>query len=166
MTAITPHATLPTTASPRLLTVTLRIAAYASGLLAGALVGVLLAELALRSNPVGYIAFHQATTVLYTAALPPLGAVMTICIAINLIRGPFNKLLLGALVCGIAGMLVTVLVNFPLNAAIMAWPADQLPPDFTSIATRWLVAHLARTVLTATSFVLVVSVLARGARSS
>jgi hypothetical protein len=156
-------------APTRLLAVTIRTAVLSSGLLAGSLVAVLLADLALRGNPIAYIAFHQATTVLYTATLPAIGAVTSIAIVISLVRGhdaAIRKLLAIALACGIAGMLITVLIHFPLNATIQAWPTGVIPIDFASVATRWDVAHLARTVLTGTTFVLAASALARTTASS
>jgi hypothetical protein len=156
-------------APTRLLAVTIRTAVLSSGLLAGSLVAVLLADLALRGNPIAYIAFHQATTVLYTATLPAIGAVTSIAIVISLVRGhdaAIRKLLAIALACGIAGMLITVLIHFPLNATIQAWPTGVIPIDFASVATRWDVAHLARTVFTGTSFVLAASALARTTASS
>ncbi len=167
MTTIAPR--VAAVAPARLLAVTIRTAVLSSGLLAGSLVAVLLADLALRGNPLAYIAFHQATTVPFTATLPAIGAVTSIAIVISLVRGhdpAIRKLLAVALACGIAGMLVTVLIHFPLNATILTWPTGVVPTNFASVATRWDVAHLARTVLTATSFVLAASALARTTASS
>ena len=158
MVALAPEAHLRAVTRPRMLTAAIRTAVVSSGLLAGALVAVLLADLTLRGNPTGYIAFHQATTVLYTATLPPLGAVMAISIMVSLVKGRgvpgIRWLLITALACGIVGMLVTVVVNFPLNATIMTWRFGVVPPDFVSVAARWVAAHLVRTVITMIAFVL------------
>ncbi|SDC58001.1 protein of unknown function [Sanguibacter gelidistatuariae] len=161
MTAIASTRAIHVEASTQALRVAIRVAALAGGLLAGALVAVLLADITLRGDPAGYIAFHQATTVLYTATLPALGAVMAIAIVTSIAQHGPSRLLVPALICGALGMLITVLVHFPLNATIMAWPVGVVPTDFTSVATQWLVAHLARTLLTITSFVLVLTALAR-----
>ena len=158
MVALAPEAHLRAVTRPRMLTAAIRTAVVSSGLLAGALVAVLLADLTLQGNPTGYIAFHQATTVLYTATLPPLGAVMAISIMVSLVKGRgvpgIRWLLITALACGIVGMLVTVVVNFPLNATIMTWRFGVVPPDFVSVAARWVAAHLVRTVITMIAFVL------------
>ena len=158
MVALAPEARLRAVTPPRMLTVAIRPAVVSSGLLAGALVAVLLADLTLQGNPTGYIAFHQATTVLYTATLPPLGAVMAISIIVSLVKGRgvpgIGWLLITALACGVVGMLVTVLVHFPLNATIMTWRVGVVPADFVSVASRWVAAHLVRTVITVIAFVL------------
>lgn len=149
--------------------VAVRTALLASGVLAGSLVAVLLAELTLRGNPAGYIAFHQATTLVYTATLPVIGAIMTVSLVVTLVRGRtvpgIRRLLVIALACGVAGMLVTAAIHFPLNATILAWPVGVIPSDFASVSTRWLAAHVVRTVVTLTAFVLIMIAFARVSRA-
>ena len=158
MVALAPKARLRAVTPPMMLTAAIRTAVVSSGLRAGALAAVLLADLTLQGYPTGYIAFHQATTVLYTATLPPLGAVMAISIVVSLVKGRdmpgIRWLLITALVFGVVGMLVTVVVNFPLNATIMTWRVGVVPADFVSVAFRWVAAHLVRTVITMIAFVL------------
>lgn len=62
--------------------------------------------------------------------------------------------MLAAIACLILGLLVTVVVHFPINAEIMTWRPAAPPVDWQQLRDRWLAAHAVRTVLAVTGFVL------------
>lgn len=142
--------------------VPLAVAVVSAGLLSGATVAILVVDAALAGHPQAYLAYHQATTVPLTVLLPPLGAALVAGTATALfrLRGPGRQrsLLIAALACGVLGMLVTVVVHFPINAAFMSMDPAALPDGFHDLAVRWLAAHGVRSVLTVAAFAAVVRI--------
>jgi len=43
--------------------------------------------------------------------------------------------------CLLVGLLVTVVVHFPINDVIMTWQPDAPPADWQDVRGRWLTAH-------------------------
>ena len=55
-------------------------------------------------------------------------------------------LLIGASICIIAAVLVTVLGNWPINNQIKTWSVTDPPPTWTQLRDAWWRFHLARAV--------------------
>jgi uncharacterized membrane protein len=62
-------------------------------------------------------------------------------------KGAVFWLYLGALLLMVAGGVVTRLFNQPINAQVMTWTIDSLPPDWADLRATWLNWHLVRTGL-------------------
>jgi uncharacterized membrane protein len=130
-----------------------------SGILAGAVVAVLLTEVAIAGPAELWVGYHQAITGPYTLALPGIGGLALVTTVVALVRRPPRtraRLIAAALGCLVAGFAVTVLGHFPLNTEIMTWGASAPPPDWPDVRDRWLAAHVVRTVLAGVAFVLLV----------
>lgn len=140
--------------------ITHQLATILAGVLAGAVVAVLLAESALGSSPELWIGYHQAITTTYTVALPLVGglslvaAVMTVVCLWQHLR--VRWLLLLAIWCLLVGMVVTVAVHVPLNAEVLSWQPDAPPADWDGLRLRWLTAHGVRTIAALAGFALMV----------
>ncbi len=159
----TPTPTPPTTGSapvPLLLGVAHRVAIILSGVLAGAILATWLSEASLGSSAELWIAYHQAITPAYTQALPPIGGLALLATLAALAaswRTPrTRRLVLAAVACLVVGLLVTVVVHFPINDEIMSWQPAAPPVDWQDLRSSWLTAHAARTVFAVAGFALLV----------
>jgi len=145
---------------PVLLGAAHRVAIILSGVLAGAILGTWLSEASLGSSAELWIGYHQAITPAYTQAVPPIGGLALIAtlaaLAASWRNPPTRRLLLSAVGCLLVGMLVTVIVHFPINDQIMTWQPDAPPADWQDARARWLIAHAVRTWAAAAGFVLLV----------
>lgn len=154
--------TLPADSGPVrvLLCAAHRVAIILSGVLAGAILATWLSEASLGSSAEGWIGYHQAITPAYTQAVPPIGGLALVATLAALAaswRNPRTRqLLLAAVGCLLVGMLVTVVVHFPINDAIMTWQPEAPPADWQDLRTRWLTAHAVRTWVAVVGFVLLV----------
>ncbi|MBA3279921.1 MAG: DUF1772 domain-containing protein, partial [Geodermatophilaceae bacterium] len=147
---------------PVLLGAAHRVAIILSGVLAGAILGTWLSEASLGSSAELWIGYHQAITPAYTQAVPPIGGLALIAtlaaLAASWRNPPSRRLLLSAVGCLLVGMLVTVIVHFPINAAIMTWSPAAPPPNWEQFRDRWQAAHAARSVLTVVAFGLICAI--------
>ena len=134
------------------------VAALLTALLVGAAFATWLAEVSIRDSRL-WVDYHQATTAAYTAGVPPLGALALIATAAALAvtwRSQSRRwLVLGALGCLLAGLLVTVAVHFPMNAEIATWQPTSPPPNWEELRERWVMAHAVRSGLTVAALALV-----------
>lgn len=137
-----------------------RVAIISSGVLAGAILGTWLSEASFGGSAEPWIAYHQAITSAYTGVVPPIGGLAMIATLTALAgswRTPRTRwLLVAAAGCLVIGMLVTVLVHFPINDEIMTWQPSAPPADWQERRDGWLIAHAVRTVIAMAGFVLLV----------
>ncbi len=131
-------------------------ALVASGLLAGAALATWLADMAVSGSAALYIPYRQATDGSFGAILPPLGGLALLAAAASAVlgRGRGRMLSLAAAICFVAGLAVTIVVHFPLNAEILTWSPAAPPTDWQQVRDRWTGAHSARTLLAIAGFVL------------
>ena len=140
--------------------ITHQLATILAGVLAGALVAVLLTESALSESPELWIGYHQAITTTYTTALLLVGglslvaAVMTVVCLWPQLR--VRWLLLLAIWCLLVAVVVTIAVHYPLNAEVLSWQPDAAPADWDGLRVRWLLAHGVRTLAALAGFALMV----------
>ncbi len=131
-----------------------------TGVLAGAVLATWLSEASLGGSTEGWIAYHQAITPAYTRAVPPIGGLALIAALAALATPGWNprdrRLGLAAVGCLLIGLLVTVVVHFPINAEIATWQPAVPPEDWQELRDRWLAAHALRTVLAVAGFALLV----------
>lgn len=65
-------------------------------------------------------------------------------------------LLIGASVCMLLSVLVTVLGNWPINYQIATWSLTAPPANWTDLSHRWWRLHMARTALLVGALCLVI----------
>lgn len=128
----------------------------ASGILAGAVLAIWLLDVELGRSATLFTQYRQATTGPLTRALPPLGGLALLAAVASgvLGRGRARLLALSAAACLLTGLIVTVVVHFPINNAILAWSPAAPPVDWQQVRDRWQLAHAARTLLSVAAFVL------------
>lgn len=129
------------------------------GLLAGLLVGLLMVEVAL---------LDVSATVYTTVQQPkhevfePIAAAYVVVVLSGLLilflmgrefRSPAFVLTLTGVLCIIASIVTTLLVNVPINAEIMdTWSAQSPPADWAETRDRWNLFHVIRTVSMVAAF--------------
>lgn len=143
----------------RRLQVTRWLAQLFAGLFAGFLLGVLVLEAALRdSSGADYLTVRSAELEgldrLATATLLP-AVVSTIALVVMTIRGGWSSPRVALILLG--GVLVlSVIVNLPINSDQLDWDAASLPADWRDVRDRWQLAHAARTVAAIAAFALLI----------
>jgi len=147
-------------AVPALLAAAHQAAIIMTGVLAGAIVATWLTETSLGSSTELWIRYHQAITAAYTYALPPIGGLGLIGALAALALAPRNshahRLILAAVGCLLIGLIVTVVVHFPINAEIAVWQPAAPPADWQQLRERWLAGHVVRAALALAAFTLLV----------
>lgn len=152
-----------TVASPRthpvaaMLAAARPVAVALTGVLAGAALAAWLTDVAIGGSAPLWISYHQAVTPAYSALVPPLGALALLATAVTAAtaRSPRERrLAVGAVGCLVVGLVVTVAVNFPMNAEIATWQAMDAPADWRQLQDRWLGAHAVRATLAVAGFAL------------
>lgn len=126
-----------------------QMAIILAALLAGALFATWVVEASLGNLTALWIEYHQATTAAYTRVLPPIGG-LTLIAALAALAGSrrnvqSRRLILAAVGCLLVGLIVTLVVHFPINDAIVTWEPATPPADWQHLRDRWLVAHAVRT---------------------
>ncbi len=129
------------------------------GLLAGILVGILMVEIALLEVPASvYTAVQKPKhEVFEPIAVVYVLAVVSGIFALSLSRREFKTttfvLALFGMLCVIASVITTLLVNVPINAEIMdTWPVENPPADWAEVRNRWNLFHAIRTALMIAAF--------------
>ena len=132
-----------------------------TGVLAGAVSAAWLTEVALAGRSALWLGYHHAITAAYTRALPPIGVLALLAAAWTLPGARHNiqvrRLLMIAVGCLLAGLLITVFVHFPLNAQIASWPSTTPPEIVEPLRERWVLAHGLRAVAVLAAFILLVA---------
>ncbi|MDQ4038015.1 MAG: DUF1772 domain-containing protein [Actinomycetota bacterium] len=171
---VRPSNTAPTAARsgpvPVLLGAAHRVAIILSGVLAGAILSTWLSEGSLREDAELWISYHQAITAAYTQALPPIGGLALLATLATLVASwrsaGTRRLVVAALAFLVVGLLVTVVVHFPINDQIMSWQPAAPPADWQDVRAEWLTAHAVRTVSAMAGFVLLVLAFTQRNRAS
>ncbi|MEU6495873.1 anthrone oxygenase family protein [Streptomyces sp. NPDC049097] len=133
-----------------------KTARYASllccAILSGVAVTVLFLELALRQlNGPAYIRVRQAEFAFLTwyigaVTVPALVAVVMLVLCARRAHSTALRPAVVALVLLLLALLVTLVVNGPVNVEELAWNAPAPPADWARVRDRWQIAHAVRTV--------------------
>lgn len=140
--------------------IALRTSVLAAGIVAGAVLGVWLTEASLGPSAEVWISYHQAIRMPYSVLVPPLGLVAIIGAVATLVRSGgrvYRPAIVLAVICLLVGMAITVMVHFPMNAAIDSWPPTMPPEGWERVRHDWLVAHSVRSVLAVAAFGLLIA---------
>ncbi|MBO2449712.1 DUF1772 domain-containing protein [Actinomadura barringtoniae] len=152
----------------RLVAITRWVSLLGGGVLSGIALTVLVLELAMRrlGGP-AYVQVRQAeygylTWFISAVFVPTLIAVVMLVVIARRTGSPAFRPAVVALVLLVLALLITVVVNGPINFEQIDWNARTPPPDWAEVRDRWQIAHAIRTVLIAiASGFLCVAVLGR-----
>jgi hypothetical protein len=153
-----------------MLVVSRLIAVLLSGLLAGSGLAIALLEANLGGSSSFYTEYKQLVIRAYTIPLPVLGGGSILASAAIAFLGRRDKMTVwlastaGLLVA--IGLVITLLVHFPINAEIMTWSPQAPPADWKQLADRWREANLIRSAAAIIAFVLLLVPLLGGRRTA
>jgi uncharacterized membrane protein len=142
--------------------VMLRIARFSgvmfSGVFAGFLIAVLVLELSMRDVDAGvYTNVRQVELVgldvLATVTLLPTLVLTAILIAAKFReKGPALWLRVAAFALLVGVLILTTIVNLPINADQRDWVASMPPADWQTVRDHWQISHAVRTVVAVIAF--------------
>ena len=143
------------------------VAILASGLMAGLMFGDRMGPAFARRalNASSFIQQQQSIHSHYIRLLPvlSLASILSAAAWLFLVRASWNGvqfwLVLLAIVAIVIAVVLTVRVNFPINAQLMTWSAAAPPNNWKEIWSPWETIHTIRTVLWMTAFALEVAAL-------
>lgn len=122
--------------------------------------GTWLTERPLRSTRSGalFIEVHQGRDRVAARVMPILGNAALIFLALGVfsvraVPAAFALSLAGLVLC-IGDMLVTVIVNVPINRTVQTWQPDAPPAEWKRLRDRWERFHSIRTLLIVPGFAL------------
>ncbi len=134
------------------------------GLLAGLMLGTGLQGFSSRSlSETNWTSQHQATDALFRQLMPAFFNVTAVALIATAIvaRGQARWFFAAAALLVIVSILVTVLMELPLNKEIALWSAGGAPIHWMEVRDRWLRNHVVRTVALVISFACTVAGLTR-----
>ena len=122
----------------------------ALGLLAGMMLGILIAGYAARGLPEeSWTRRFQIENRLFTKTMPPslmlplLGLMALLPLTHDAVRSWFA---VAAVLTAIV-LIITIALEVPINRRVASWSAGAAPANWTAVRDRWLWYHLARTVV-------------------
>jgi hypothetical protein len=122
--------------------------------------GTWLTEGPLRDTQSGalFIEVHKGRDRVVARIMPLLGSASLIFLALGVflvraVPAAFILSLAGLLLC-IGDMLITVLVNVPINGKVQGWQPDSPPLEWTLLRDRWERFHGIRSLLVVSGFTL------------
>ena len=129
------------------------------GLIAGLLVGTAIEQKTLLVlDPAPWTIARHSTDAVFSRVLPWWWntTLVLLFFAAYLNRGVPRWMFLTAGLLLLAGIVVTLAIEVPMNKQVGAWDAHALPANFLAIRDRWLRFHVVRTVLGSVGFVFAV----------
>ena len=125
------------------------LAIGATGLLAGTLLGSGMDEFARRGLPAAnWTEQHQSMDAVFRQFMPVFfnATAMLLILATVLSRGRARWLFGGAALLTVLSIVVTVIVEVPINRTVALWTPGFAPADWMVLRDRWLWNHLVRTI--------------------
>ena len=131
------------------------IAVILTGLIAGQMLAIGLANRAARSLPErSWTLRFQAENKLFTKTMPPalllplIGLIWSALLTASAQRGLF----FAAVALEVIVLVITIAAEIPINTQVQSWQAGSAPPTWMAIRDRWLRYHWIRTVVGVCSF--------------
>jgi uncharacterized membrane protein len=144
--------------NPKVVKITRYASLLCCGVLAGIAVTVLVPELALRRLPgPEYVRVRQAefgflTWSISAVFVPTLIAVAMLVVQARKAHSPALRPAVAALILLLLSLVITAVVNGPINVEQLSWNAQAPPPDWARVRDRWQIAHAVRTVAIVLAF--------------
>ena len=142
-------------------------AIFMVGLMAGLMLGTGMDQYTHRLlSASAWVTEHQVMDALFRRALPPMWnlTMLLLALAAFLSKGRARWLFAAAAGIFVISLLVTILVEVPMNRSIEIWNAQIPPADWAEVRDRWLRFHLARTTGGLVAFVLAIFALLQRAK--
>jgi Domain of unknown function (DUF1772) len=136
------------------------MAVVISGLLAGQMLAIGLANLANRVQPEAeWTRRFQVENGLFTKTMPValMGPLLASVICCFLADGPGRALFIAATAMMSVVLAITLTANVPINNQVASWKVGAAPVTWARVRDRWLAFHWARTAIGLVSFVLAVA---------
>jgi hypothetical protein len=136
----------------RLVRITRTAGQICCAILVGVALTVLVLELALRRlDGPAYVAVRHAEYDYFTwfigaVSVPTIIALVTLVIVARKARSPVLWPALVALGLVLVAIVITLIVNGPINVEQLRWNAEAPPPDWRHVRDRWQIAHAVRTL--------------------
>jgi hypothetical protein len=121
----------------------------ALGLLAGMMLGILIAGYAARGLPEeSWTLRFQLENRLFTKTMPPslMLPLLGLIALVPLTRDAVRYLFAVAAVLTAIVLVVTIALEVPINRQVASWTAGAAPANWAAVRNRWLWNHLIRTV--------------------
>ena len=134
------------------------------GLIAGLLVGTAIEQKTLLVlDPAPWTIARHSTDAVFSRVLPWWwnSTLVMLFLAAYLNRGGARWMFLVGGLLLLAGIVVTVAIEVPMNKQVVTWDPQALPANFLEIRDRWLRFHVVRTALGVVGFVFAAVGLAR-----
>ena len=139
------------------------VSVFTTGLLAGIFFGDRMGNSYARPKlpPAAFVIFQQVQNVRFARMmpLPILAALVSDALWLVLLRDhmdtPSFRLVAGGTLALFLAVVLTRVVNIPINNRLAKWNPASPPSDFTSTWARWERVHTVRTILAVLSFALV-----------
>ncbi len=125
------------------------LAVVLTGLMSGLMLGTGMDQYTHRLlNAGAWVTEHQVMDALFRRWLPPSWNLTTALLAVAAVfsRGRARFFFAVAAVIFLGSLIVTVVVEVPINRTVATWNVDALPENWAAVRDRWLHFHVARTV--------------------
>ena len=137
-------------------TVVLFLAVLMAGLVAGLLFGTVLEHEQLKVLPAKpWVLARQSIDAVFSRLMPWLWntTLLLLAAAAYLTHGHARWLFAAAALILLAGIVVTLIIEVPLNKQIALWTQETIAPEWASVRDRWVRFHAVRTVAGVVAFV-------------
>ena len=131
-----------------------------AGLIGGLLLGTAIEQHTLKVlSGASWIIARHSTDAVFSKLLPWLwnATLLLLFAATYLNHGSARWLFLSAALLLLFGIVVTLVIEVPMNKQIALWDAAAVPPQWAAIRDRWLAFHNVRTVAGVCAFVCALS---------
>jgi uncharacterized membrane protein len=134
----------------------LYFAIFLAGIIAGLLFGTALEQQQLSAlDAQGWVTARQSIDAVFSRLLPWIWNITLLLLFASayLTHGMHRALFVVSGVLLLAGIVVTLVIEVPINKQIAVWTPSTMPPDWTSLRDRWVRFHWLRTVAGIAAFV-------------
>jgi uncharacterized membrane protein len=136
--------------------VVLYLAIFLAGIIAGLLFGTAIEQQQLSAlDAQGWVTARQSIDAVFSKLLPWIWNITLLLLFASayLTHGINRALFMVSGLLLLAGIVVTLVFEVPINKQIAVWTPSTMPPNWTSLRDRWVRFHWLRTVAGILAFV-------------